>query len=126
MALVSLPTDINVKDDLLLMANQLAMLEVSCMEICRATRMQQKELIKEKLGYKTSREFRRDSAIFKTIRQAFIDTLMRTPKKKGSGSGTYKRSTAEQQWKRFMSECYEVSKTVNNKGVIEQLSDEER
>ena len=52
MEIVCLQTAITAKDDLLSMANTLAMLEVQCMEACRPMRTEQKELIISKLGYK--------------------------------------------------------------------------
>ena len=49
---------------------------------------------------------------------------MRTPK--ATGSGTYKKGTANNQWTIFMRELYGVKTNVNNTFVLEQLSDEER
>ena len=118
------PSAIIAKDDLLSMANTLAMLEVQCMEACRPMRTEQKELIISKLGYKTRTSFTRDRVIYKIIREEFIDTLTRTPKT--NGSGTYKRSSAEQYWKHFMNHCYGAQTTDNKKLALEEFSDEER
>ena len=118
------PSAIIAKDDLLSMANTLAMLEVQCMEAFRPMRTEQKELIISKLGYKTRTSFTRAREIYKIVREEFIDTLTRTPKT--NGSGTYKRSSAEQYWKHFMNHCYGAQTTDNKKLALEELSDEER
>ena len=118
------PSAIIANDDLLSMANTLAMLEVKCMEACRPIRMEQKELIMSKLGYKTRTAFTRDRVIYTTIREEFIDSLTRTPKT--TGSGTYKRRSAEEYWKQLMNQCYGVKTTDNKKLALEELSDEER
>ena len=130
---VALPSDIlhtNVestivaREDLLNLGNKLATIEVKCTEICREFRNEQKELIFLKLRYTTRKAFQRDPVIYETIRNEFIDTLMRTTKKKGKG--TYKRGSAKNQWTFFMREMYGVDSSVTSNLVLEEMSDEER
>ena len=118
------PSAIIAKDDLLSMANTLAMLEVQCMKACRPIRTQQKELIMSKLGYKTRTSFTRDRVIYKTIKEEFVRTLMNTTKT--NGSGTYKKRSAEEYWRHFMNLCYGAQNTNNKELALEELSDEER